>query len=92
MNLLCLYPCFANLFSNSSCAILPACGKPYIPHSLPHLDVHIFFRCCLIEEVVFFDDVVGDVAYFEPHIFVSCEWSVEVEVFDIHREELCSIR
>jgi hypothetical protein len=74
-------------------------GKHFL-HDYPRLGkaVHAFFEFHSkrtiqggnVKNFVVCNDILRHVGELQTHVFVSCHWSVEVEIFDIHCEEFCS--
>ena len=58
-------------------------------HTLVHLYVDATLRRHFNAELVLINDFVWDVIEFESNVFRSFEWSVEVEIADVCRHELC---
>ncbi len=86
-NLLCLYSCLFNCFSRSSFTNNPDCGRRYMPcMALMYSAV----RCCLFSELIFFSDLVWDVAQFHSNEFRSVQRCHEVKIGDVHCHEVCA--
>ena len=59
-------------------------------HSSPDLDVDVSIFGEFGGEIVFIDNIFGEIAWFEAHVFVSGHRGVEVEIFDVDNHELGS--
>ena len=53
-------------------------------HALTHLNVKksILGDFCL--NIILADDVVRDIGNFDPHVFISFHWCVEIEILDVN--------
>jgi hypothetical protein len=59
-------------------------------HALAYLAVHVSIRGCNVTQFVVLDDVVRHVREFQTHVFIPDHWSIQIEVFFVHREEFCA--
>ena len=85
VSLLCLNPFAFNLFSNSSCTSIPYCNNPYIPFT--NFDIDVAILRDLISEFVLLNEIFREVLWFEPHVFVSQHWSMEIETLDVNGQD-----
>ena len=59
-------------------------------HSSTDLNVHISIKGDHVGQSILVHDVVGEIAQFEPHVFVALHGGVEVEILDVDGHELCT--
>ncbi len=76
--------------SNSSCARMPARGKPHIPFRISMYEYPLSSTIfCTRLYVILVDDFVGNMVDVYLRILVSCHWCVEIEIVYAQGQVLC---